>query len=96
MGTVQSAGTLRLQEELIELLDGRGRVVLKPAPYEHPDFPKARTGGPLLAQVDVGDHDLYGQERFGPIAFVITCDDAEQALEQASRDAREHGAITAP
>ncbi|GAA0954906.1 phenylacetic acid degradation protein PaaN [Actinocorallia libanotica] len=95
MGTVQSADTLRLQEELVELMDGRGRVVLKPAPYEHPAFPGARTGGPLLVQVDVGDHDLYGQERFGPIAFVIECDDAEQALEQASRDAREHGAITA-
>ncbi|MEO3782037.1 phenylacetic acid degradation protein PaaN [Actinocorallia sp. B10E7] len=95
MGAVQSGNTLRLQEEVIGLMAGRGRVVLEPASYIHPEYPGARTGGPLLVQVDVADHDLYGQERFGPIAFVIECDDADQALERAARDAREHGAITA-
>ncbi|MEV4383321.1 phenylacetic acid degradation protein PaaN [Streptosporangium sp. NPDC049644] len=95
LATVQSPNTLRLLEEVRDRAAARGRIVLEPHPYRHPDHPRARTSGPLLAQVDIADHDLYGEERFGPVAFVIDCDDADQALERATRDARERGAITA-
>src|SRR6185369_2826420 len=70
-------------------------VVLAPAGYDHPEFPEAQTSGPLVALIDVADRDLYGAERFGPVAFVITADDAESALDRATADAAEVGAITA-
>ena len=95
MGTVQSRRTIDELDALTAEVRLRGEVVLSPASYLHPEFEKARTSGPLVGLVDVADHDLYGRERFGPVVFVIACDDADQALEQATRDARDVGAISA-
>ncbi|MCT9930740.1 phenylacetic acid degradation protein PaaN [Planotetraspora sp. A-T 1434] len=95
MATVQSAQTLRLLDQVRDLTAARGQVILEPEPYAHPEFPVARTSGPLLGMIDVADHDLFGEERFGPAAFVITADGSDQALERAAGDAAEHGAITA-
>ena len=95
MATVQSSGTLELLGRLTETVARRGQVILEPAAYAHPDFPDARTSGPLIGLVDRVDHDLYGQEQFGPVAFVITADNAWAALDQATTDARVGGAITA-
>jgi hypothetical protein len=95
LGAIQSPRTLDDLAKLSERVRERGRVALEPAGYRHPAHPGARTSGPLLAVIDIADHDLYGEERFGPVAFVIACDDAEQALDRAARDAREGGAITA-
>ena len=65
-----------------------GRVLLASAPYAHPEFPRARTRTPLLVGIDAGAKDLYGEERFGPIGFVITTDDRDAALAEAAADAR--------
>ncbi len=62
----------------------RGEVLLAPKPYAHPEFAQARTSTPLMLRVSTAERDLYGQERFGPISFVIACDDAADALAQAS------------
>jgi len=69
-------------------------VLRDSGPYQHPEFEKARTATPLMLKVDAGDMALYGKEHFGPISFVIACDDAEHALQRATEDVREHGAIT--
>ncbi|WP_204043400.1 aldehyde dehydrogenase family protein [Acrocarpospora phusangensis] len=95
LAAVQSPGTLTLLDQLRGQAAGRGKIVVEPEAYPHPEYPAARTSGPLLALVDVADHDLYGQERFGPAAFVITADDSGQALARAASDAAAHGAITA-
>jgi phenylacetic acid degradation protein paaN len=95
LGALQSPNTLRLLDHVRDEVAARGRIVLDPTAYDHPEFPDARTSGPLLGMLDIDDHEIYGHERFGPAAFVITAGDAYQALEQATRDAREHGAITA-
>ncbi len=49
----------------------------------------------MLVGVDAGARDLYGEERFGPIGFVITTDDRDAALAEAAADARAGGGITA-
>ena len=41
------------------------------------------------------ERDLYGEERFGPISFVITCDDGADSLYQATTDVRQFGGLTA-
>lgn len=95
MGAVQSDRTLTELAGLTETVRARGRVLVEPVGYTHPEYPEARTSGPLLAQIDITDHDLYGREQFGPVAFLIICDDADQALARAVEDARTSGAITA-
>lgn len=72
----------------------RGRVLRDSGPYAHPDYPDARTATPLIAGVEAAADDLYGEEHFGPISFVIAADDAEHALARATEDVRRHGAIT--
>ncbi len=97
LAAIQSPGTSQLIDEVQERGAKIGRVLLESSAYAHADFPQARTRTPLLVQVDAGaaGRALYGEERFGPIGFVIHCDDRDVALEQATRDAKQAGAITA-
>ena len=62
------------------------------APY---DFDQARTASPLLLAVDAADDRAWGEERFGPIAFVIRTESTEESIALASQSARRKGAITA-
>jgi phenylacetic acid degradation protein paaN len=95
MAAIQSPGTLALLDEMTEAGRRRGRLLRESAPYPHAEFPAARTRTPLLVAVDAGARDLYGEERFGPIGFVITAGDRDAALDEAAGDARRGGAITA-
>ncbi|GAA3417345.1 phenylacetic acid degradation protein PaaN [Streptosporangium vulgare] len=89
LAAIQSPATLAL----VDGLRDRGTVLLDAAPYEHPEFPAARTSGPLLLATE--DPAVYGEERFGPVAFLVPAEDREAALRTASADARDKGAITA-
>lgn len=95
LAAIQSDDTLGALQWLLS--EGRrgGRVLLEPQPYAHPEFPQARTSTPLMLQVGKDRRDLYGQERFGPVSFVIEVDDADDALAQACADVREGGGLTA-
>lgn len=95
LAALQSPQSIALLDRLEREGETRGRVLLRPAPYVHPEFPEARTRTPLMLQVGKSERDLYGEERFGPVSFVIACDDAADALAQATRDVREFGGLTA-
>ena len=95
LATIQSDQTLALLEQMCAQGRARGQVLLEPRTYAHPDFPQARTSTPLMLQVGKTERDLYGEERFGPISFVIACDDAQDALHQATTDAKQCGGLTA-
>lgn len=95
LAAVQSDQTLQLIARLQDAGERRGKVLLAPHPYVHPEFPDARTSTPLMLQVGKSERDLYGEERFGPVSFVIACDDAADALRQATTDARQFGGLTA-
>lgn len=70
-----------------------GRVIRDSAPIPGQDA--ARTATPLLIETAAADRAAWAEERFGPIAFLIRCADAEEALALAASSAREKGAITA-
>jgi len=72
----------------------RGKIVRDSRPYAHPDYPHARTATPLMIAVDTAAADLYGEERFGPVSFLIRAVSREAALVDATRLVREKGAIT--
>jgi len=95
LATIQSPQTLALLNQLADEGARRGRVLLAPLSYPHPEHPQARTSTPLMLQVDKSARDLYGEERFGPVSFVVGCDDAADALAQATRDVKEFGGLTA-
>jgi acyl-CoA reductase-like NAD-dependent aldehyde dehydrogenase len=71
-----------------------GRIVRDSSAYVHNDYPKANTATPLIIELDVTHKDIYGQEHFCPISFIILAKDRKQALQRATEDARDHGAIT--
>ena len=95
LATIQSPQTLALLHDMQAQGQQRGKVLLAPSAYVHPQFPNARTSTPLMLQVTTQERDLYAEERFGPISFVIACDDAQDALHQATSDARKQGGLTA-
>ena len=68
-------------------------VILDSGPYQHPDFPEARTATPLVLAVDAEHQALYSREHFAPVCFLIKEQDAEAALNNATQLARKHGAI---
>ena len=95
LATIQSPQTLALLAQMQSMGEQRGQVLLAPKAYSHPEFAHARTSTPLMLQVTTQERDLYAEERFGPISFVIACQDADDALHQATQDARTQGGLTA-
>jgi len=88
-GAIASPATLQRIAECRRL----GTVMRDSAPL--PEAGNARTATPLLVAVSAEDEPVYGEERFGPIAFLVRCQDADEALARAARTAAERGAVTA-
>ncbi|MFG6447542.1 phenylacetic acid degradation protein PaaN [Roseateles sp. BYS180W] len=95
LAAIQAPQTVALLDELEARGAEVGEVLLGSHAYPHPAYPAARTRTPLLIRTDTRHRALYGQERFGPIGFVIACEDAADALAQATTDTREFGGLTA-
>ncbi len=70
-----------------------GRIVRESAPIE--GLAEARTATPLILAVDAADEAAYGEERFGPIAFIVAVDNAADGVNRAAALAERKGAITA-
>jgi len=79
----------------LEAAPSLGRVILASRPIEHPAFPGAVVRTPLLLGVVGADEATYGEERFGPISFIVATDSTDHSLEILGRTAHARGAITA-
>ena len=90
-GAIQADESLAILDRLRS--DPCAEVVLDSGPYQHPDFPEARTASPLVLAVDAEYHALYGCEHFAPVCFLIKEDSAAVALSNATQMVRQHGAI---
>jgi phenylacetic acid degradation protein paaN len=91
LGTVQNEATTKRVDAARKL----GRVVRDSAAMPIAGFDGARTASPLLLAVDAKDDRAWGEERFGPIAFVIRTESTDESIALASQSARRKGAITA-
>ncbi|GHB20273.1 oxidoreductase [Pseudovibrio japonicus] len=89
LGAVQNPATL----ERIETVGKLGKVVRQSAQVE--GMNGARSATPTVVAVDSKEEEAYMQERFGPISFIIACDDIDDAIARAAGSAKSHGAITA-
>jgi phenylacetic acid degradation protein paaN len=75
--------------------DADGRVVLESRRVTHPTWADAVVRAPGLVALDAAREDVYTQERFGPVGFLIRTASTEQSLAQLADTVREHGAMTA-
>ncbi|EEA94439.1 phenylacetic acid degradation protein PaaN [Pseudovibrio sp. JE062] len=89
LGAVQNPATL----ERIDAAGKLGKVIRSSEPVE--GMSGARSATPTLVAVDSKNEEAYMQERFGPISFIIACDDIDDAIARAAGSAKSHGAITA-
>jgi phenylacetic acid degradation protein paaN len=72
-----------------------GAVVLDSREVSHPAYPDAVVRAPGLVSVDASREDVYTQECFGPVTFLIGTASTQQSLAQFRDTVREHGAMTA-
>ncbi|WP_330475898.1 phenylacetic acid degradation protein PaaN [Terrabacter sp. C0L_2] len=75
--------------------DADGRVVLDSRRVTHPAYADAVVRAPGLVAVEAAREDVYTQECFGPVGFLIRTASTEQSLAQLADTVREHGAMTA-
>ncbi len=96
MGAIQGEVSLKVVAETrAAIADLPGvRTLREAAPYAHPQFPEARTLTPLVIAVEAGQHvDLYAEEHFGPVLFLVK-KDAGEAVMEATHLARTKGSIS--
>lgn len=95
MGAVQGEVSLDVVRETRAAADQHGLRVLREArPYDHPQFANARTMTPLVLAVEPQHQELYAEERFGPVLFVVAAENGDAAVTEATELARTRGAIS--
>jgi phenylacetic acid degradation protein paaN len=72
-----------------------GKTILASRTVSNPEYPGAEVRTPLIAAIDITDTDVYTDEWFGPISFLIAADSTDQAVQTFRKTVRDHGAITA-
>ncbi len=93
-GTLVDDNVLATVDRYRQLAGMRGRLLRDSGPLAYADFPRARTASPLVLEVTEAARDIYREEIFGPVSFIIKGRDAESCLREATTNARERGAIT--
>lgn len=88
LGAVQNPATLERVREALS----RGRVIREPSPVAGEE--KARTATPALVALSASD-EAWREECFGPVGFIVTVQDAREAIRLAADTVRQKGAITA-
>jgi phenylacetic acid degradation protein paaN len=87
LGAIQNPATIKRIAEARKL----GRVMRDSAPLPG----NARTATPLIVAVDGDEVEAYSEEKFGPIAFLVTAPDGMEAIGRAGLSSMSGGAITA-
>lgn len=72
-----------------------GEAALESREVAHPSHPDAVVRTPLLVKLDAQADDVYGQEWFGPIAFIVATESTEQSIEIFRRTVTTRGGLTA-
>lgn len=93
-GTLVDATIVDTIERYRALAAQHGRLLRDSGPLHYAEFPQARTASPLILEVTEAARDIYRDEIFGPVSFVIKGASIEDCLRDATTNARECGAIT--
>lgn len=93
-GTLVDDAILHTIERYRSLAEQHGRLLRDSGPLHYADFPNARTASPLVLEVSEAAREIYRDEIFGPVSFLIRGASAQACLRDATTNARECGAIT--
>ncbi|WP_046468848.1 phenylacetic acid degradation protein PaaN [Allosalinactinospora lopnorensis] len=91
LGAIANDGVLRRIEEA----GGLGEVVLESTEVAHPEFTEAAVRTPLIVKLGADRRDVYGREHFGPISFLVSTGDTDEAVRLMRETITEGGALTA-
>jgi phenylacetic acid degradation protein paaN len=99
LGATVNDGVRSRAETVADLVSsatsGRAAVLLGTREVKHPTYPDAVVRSPALVTLDVSDREIYRQECFGPVAFLIGTDSTEQSLATFVETTQARGAMTA-
>jgi len=90
LGGIQSPDTLKRIEDARAL----GDVVLDSKALKIEAFPDAVIRTPMLIKTDSSRRDVWGEERFGPIYFLIATENTDESIRIVEELVEEKGAIT--
>jgi phenylacetic acid degradation protein paaN len=91
LGGVVNDGVLtRLSEA-----GSKGRVLVESRTVRHPAYDGAVVRTPTLIGLSADDAEVYEQECFGPVAYLIETSGTPASIELFRRTVRAHGAMTA-
>src|SRR3954470_3225601 len=79
----------------LEASGGRGTVYVSSRAVHHPAYDGAVVRTPTLIGLSAEDADVYENECFGPVAYLIETSGTEQSVELFRTTVHEHGAMTA-
>jgi phenylacetic acid degradation protein paaN len=87
-----------VNDDVLHRLEGApslGEVAVPSRTVKHPTFPDATVRTPAVVALDVAAEQTYGQECFGPVAFLVSTGSTAESLEVFRRTAGRRGALTA-
>ncbi|QSB15100.1 phenylacetic acid degradation protein PaaN [Natronosporangium hydrolyticum] len=82
-------------QQRIDQARAAGEVVLDSIELTHPTYPAAVVRSPLLLKQRGDAEQVYGEEWFGPISFLVATDSTEASLAVFQRVVGARGALTA-
>ncbi len=91
IGAIQSEATLGRTKSLSA---NGGQVALASRSIKNEEFADARIATPVVIAVEKSQSDLYGNECFGPIVYVIKTDGLDDSIAIARSLAEQKGALT--
>ncbi len=91
LGAVQSELTIGRVKNAHNLA---GKVLLESKTIKNEEFPDARIATPIVVELDKSNSDVYSQECFGPIVFIIKTSSTAESIDCAQKLATSKGAIT--
>jgi phenylacetic acid degradation protein paaN len=91
LGGVVNAGVL----ERLDAAPARGEVLVPSRVVEHPAFEDATVRTPMIIGLSADDAEVYEEECFGPVAYLISTSGTQQSIDTFRDTVQRRGAMTA-
>ena len=87
-------GAIQNEATAARIDSAAGDVLRDGVVIEHTMFSDARTRTVKIIKLDASQRDVFEQEMFGPLVYIISTDSTDQSIELAASIARSQGAIS--
>jgi phenylacetic acid degradation protein paaN len=91
LGGVVNDGVL----QRLENAGSQGEVYVASRTVTHPSYPDATVRTPTIIGLTQDDAEVFEQECFGPVAYLIATDDTDMSIHHFTMSGLYHGAMTA-